>query len=95
MKNSGQPLDVHILTTDRSGEAFLQPLHDGSAWTGWRLLSASIPLRVPAGEAFYDHTGYVTSHPTTPQVAADPPSKAAAGIRRAGGDGNGVPDFPL
>jgi len=95
VKNSGQPLDVHILYTDRSGEAFLQPLHDGSAWTGWRLLSASIPLRVPAGEAFYDHTGYVTSHPATPQVAADAPSKAAAGIRRAGGDGNGVPDFPL
>jgi len=94
VKSPGLPLAVEVLYTDRSGEAFLQRLTDSSAWTGWRLLSANLPLRVEGGEAAYDQTGYVTDSIATPPLGEAPPAPATL-VRRAGGDGNSVPDFPL
>ncbi len=95
-KNDGKPLRIEVLYTDRSGEAFMQAMNDGTAWTGWRLFAANIPLRVERGiEAFYDQTGEARTSIATPLVDAPPRPAAAPGVRCEGGDRNGVPDFPL
>ncbi|HUT35895.1 MAG TPA: hypothetical protein VNE39_20575 [Planctomycetota bacterium] len=96
VKNGGEALRVEVLYTDRSGEAFLQAMNDGTAWMGWRLFSVNVPLRVESGgEVFYDHTGYAAHSAATPQVEAPPRPAESFGIRCEGGDRNRVPDFPL
>ena len=86
---------VEVLYTDRHGEAFLQALEapPGAANAGWRLLSAGLPIRLTGKEVFFDNTGYATDVAATP--AATAAGGRTSGIRRAGGDRNAVPDFPL
>jgi len=95
VKNSGVALTVNVLYTDRNGEAFLQRLHDGSSWSGWRLLSANIPNRLEVGEASFDRTGYATDAVVTPLLEGGVSSAAPAGVVHAGGVRNATPDFPL
>jgi len=95
VKNAGQPLAIDVLYSDRHGEFFLQRLHDGSPWTGWRLVSANIPLRLAAQEAFFDKTGYALDVAATPPAEAGAGSSGQVGVRHAGGDRNATPDFPL
>jgi hypothetical protein len=95
VKNPGEFLRVEVLYTDRSGEAFLQPLNDGSRWTGWRLLSAIIPLRVEGGGTHFDQTGYVAESAAVRPLEAEVRSAPKPEVRCEGGDRNGVPDFPL
>lgn len=95
VKNSGTPLKVEILYTDRHGEAFLQEMNDGSAWTGWRLLSANLPLRVRGREAYFDSTGYAIEVAFTPKVVEGGRPLAGLGVRSSGGDANATPDFPI
>jgi len=95
MKNSGTPVAVSTLYTDRHGEAFLQRIHDGSPWSGWRLLSANIPSRLEIGDAHFDATGYAAKAAVTPRVEPTASSAPPAHIVYAGGDRNATPDFPL
>jgi hypothetical protein len=95
MHNSGQPLSVDVLYSDRHGECFLQGLHAAGAWRGWRLLAANIPLRLEGDETFFDKTGESADTVATPLVDAQGGPAALAGIRHAGGDRHATPDFPL
>jgi hypothetical protein len=103
MHNSGQALRVEVLYSDRHGECFLQPLHADAPWTGWRLLTANVPLRVDGDETFFDNTGESADSVATPAVGAQvgPGRTGESGTlktcptRCAGGDRNAVPDFPL
>lgn len=101
-KNAGEPLRIEVLYTDRSGEAFLQAMNDGTAWMGWRLFAVNIPLRAETlSEAFYDQTGEAANSIATPLIDPDNPQKVSnlregrPAVRCEGGDRNGVPDFPL
>jgi len=95
VKNGGGSLTFDVLYTDRHGEAFFERLHEGPAWSGWRLLSADVPSRIEGSDAGFDATGYAIDSAVTPPADAGARSTAAVGIAYAGGDRNAVPDFPL
>ncbi|MBI2191646.1 MAG: hypothetical protein HYU36_06660 [Planctomycetes bacterium] len=95
-RNTGAVFRAEILYTDANGEAFLQPLHEAEAWSGWRLLSANIPLGAAPGAVFFDRTGYAIEVALTPPAAMGvAPAAHAAGVRSAGPGRDGRPDFPL